>query len=85
MVTNAMELPVSITGGASAALEREHLPLWKATAFGLAALQVGPGLGYSAAYVYGVAGNAAWLCLTISMVGSLAVAVAVSAGSGAVQ
>lgn len=65
--------------GVSGTLEGDHLPLWKATAFGLAAMQVGPGLGYSAAYLYGIAGNAAPLCLSVALLVALAVAACIVA------
>jgi amino acid transporter len=79
VLTEATELPATTQGDPSTTLESGRLPLWKATAFGLAAMQVGPGLGYSAAYVQGVAGDAAWLALIVALAGILTVAVAVAA------
>lgn len=62
-----------------ATLQGNHLSLWQVSAFGLAAMQLGPGIGYSAAYLEQIAGSAGWLCLCVALVGSFAIAYCVAA------
>lgn len=67
------ELPATFDADDSPTLRRGSMSIATATAFALAALQVGPGLAYSAAYVQGVAGSGSWISLfgAISCLGLL--------------
>ena len=60
------ELPATFDADDSPTLRRGSMSIATATAFALAALQVGPGLAYSAAYVQGVAGSGSWISLHIA-------------------
>ena len=70
------ELPATFDADDSPTLRRGSMSIATATAFALAALQVGPGLAYSAAYVQGVAGSGSWISLLGALLLSLSIAVA---------
>ena len=73
------ELPATEAEGDSPTLKQGRMGLIAGTAFALTALQVGPAISYSAAYLQGTAGPGGWLSLVGALVLTLAMAGVVAA------
>jgi amino acid transporter len=72
------ELPANNSQSDTPTLKRGSMSVGAATLFALTALQIGPCLAISAAYVQGVAGGGAWLSLLAASLLSLSIAIALT-------
>ena len=72
------ELPASIEAGDAPTLKQGKMSVAAVTAFALTALQVGPNLSQSAAYMQSTAGSGSWISLFAALVLSLLIAAALN-------
>src|ERR1700722_10946314 len=68
------ELPAGFEAGDAPTLKQGKMSVAAVTAFALTALQVGPNLSQSAAYMQSTAGNGSWISLLAALVLSLLIA-----------